>query len=180
MSTENLVDNYLSNRNNNTGHLSDLLNNLEGDNNDNNQEISTTESNNTETESSSHSISIDSKNKPDNFIEKKNSENNIPPMIPKGPQDIYRIEGLKFFKAFDNYFLETSTTQCWDTENQRYFIKKSKNYLPKNRIFGCPKDEMNLSLQFYYKIKTNDRLHCIYYDQYFRPHKYNYDLISNS
>ena len=174
MSNENLVENYIStNIENNYSEFYD--NNDENDNN-NNIETTTTENNNTETDSNIN-IKIDSGNSiinQKNFIEKKNVYF-IPQLIPKNPKEFDKIEALKLGNVFDHYYLESLLDELWKNENQKNFIKKSRNYLLKSKVCG-PSKEMIPQLKLYYNIRVNNNSFCTYYDQYYRQHKKVYEV----
>ena len=169
MSNENLVENYINtNIKNNYSEFYDIH-----DENDNNNNIETTitENNNTETDSNIN-INIDSGNSlkiQKNFIEKKNVCF-IPPLIAKNPKEFDKIEALKLGNVSDHYYLESLLNEFWNKENQKNFVKKSRNYLLKSKACG-PSKEMIPQLKLYYSIRVNNNSFCTYYDQYYRQHK---------
>ena len=127
MSGENLVENYISNNiRNNYSEFYDIHD--ENDNN-NNVETTITENNNTETDSNNNNInSGNSIIKKENFIEKKNVYM-IPTFIASNKKEAFRIEALKMGNVLDHYHLESLLNEFWNVENQKRFIKKSRNYL---------------------------------------------------
>ena len=180
MSAENLVESYLGNIGVNNTNLSEILTDYENINNNTIQDTSNTENNHSESEVRNNSILGDSGNRLENYIEKKDTKNIVSPMIPKNESEEYRIEALKLSKALDNYYLETALNQYWNKENEKNFIKKAKNYLPKSRICKNSPNKIDLSLKLYYKIKIRNYFHCIYFDQYYRRHKYIFYLLGDS
>ena len=179
MSAENLVENYLGNIGANNTNLSEIFTDYEDINNNTIQETSFTENNHSESEVRNNSIlGVYGKNL-ENYIEKKDTKNIVSPMIPKNESEVYRIEALKLSKALDNYYLETALHQYWNKENEKIFIKKAKNYLPKSRICKNSPNKIGLSLKLYYKIKISNYFHCIYIDQYYRRHIFIFYLLAD-
>ena len=175
MSGENLVENYISNnvRNN----YSEFYDNHDENDNNNNIETTITENNNTETDSNNNNIDSENPIKNKNFIEKKNFYM-IPTFIAKTEKEAFRIEGLKMGNVLDHYHLESLLNEFWNVENQKRFIKKSRNYLPKSKVCDVS-NSINLDLKFYYGIRVNNSLFCTYYDRYYNQYKKVYTVPSN-
>ena len=177
MSGENLVENYISN--NVKNNYSEFYDNHDENDNNNNLETTITENNNTETDSNNNN-NINSGNfiiKKENFIEKKNVHM-IPTFFALNERQAFRIEGLKMGNVLDHYHLESLLNEFWNVENQKIFIKKSKNYLPKSKVCDVS-NSMHLDLKFYYGIKVNNSLYCTYYDRYYNQYKKVYTVPSH-
>ena len=176
MSGENLVENYISNyvRNN----YSEFYDNHDENDNNNNIETTITENNNTETDSNNNNInSCNFIIKKENFIEKKNVCM-IPTFFASNEKEAFRIEGLKMGNVLDHYHLESLLNEFWEVENQKRFIKKSRNYLPKSKVCDAS-NSINLDLKFYYGIRVNNSLFCTYYDRYYNQYKKVYTVPSH-
>ena len=171
MNSENLFDNYFNN-NIEKNLNSDFYGNNEDINNNNNETTTNTE-NDTNKNESINAIPLDSKKIRENFIKKKNSENIIYPLvrITNEETELFRIEALKYSKAFDYYYSETLDNEFWKKENQKYFIKKSKNFVSKSKFIKNKEEELNGFITLYYAIKINDNVTYTYYDQYYNQYK---------
>ena len=175
MSGENLIENYISNNVGNN--YSEFYDNHDENDNNNNIETTITENNNTETDSNNNNIDSENPIKNKHFIEKKNFYM-IPTFIAKTEKEAFRIEGLKMGNVLDHYHLESLLNEFWNVENQKRFIKKSRNYLPKSKVCDVS-NSINLDLKFYYGIRVNNSLFCTYYDRYYNQYKKVYTVPSH-
>ena len=178
MSSQDLFDNYfINNINNNIN--SEFYGNNEDINNNNDDTAINTENNTIENESINN-ISLGTKPIQENFIKKKNAENFCSPLvrISYSKRELYKIEALKYSKAFDYYYSDTLVNEFWKKENQKSFVKKSRNYIHKSRIGKYPEEELCRLLTLYYAIKVNDTVFYTYYDQNYLQYKTS-KLLSN-